>query len=285
VNIRPFGPDDVEPLCALVDADRLPGQPACTTEMVRAVMAGRSTVDAWWWSQLATMRVVVAEDGSGRLVGAGAMGRWPSGTRYLLWLHGAEDREVLDAVLWSLLRGVRRPDPIFAFWFATELSVGLEGLPRAARPHTHEALLARGFVGEDRWLYLRATGAGSPPTAQYRTRGLGGELRVELTAGNEVVGGAEVSLPAPGFGVLWWLEIEPEHRRRGRGRELLRAARAVLAEAGAQEMILFVDRDDPVARDRRPALALYESEGFATVDHLWSYRRGEVPPDERPGRG
>jgi hypothetical protein len=50
-------------------------------------------------------------------------------------------------------------------------------------------------------------------------------------------------------------------------------------------MILFVDRDDPVGRDRRPALALYESEGFAVVDHLWSYRRGDVSSEERPGRG
>jgi len=284
VNVRPLGLGDVELLCALVDADRLPGQPACTPEMVRAVLAGRCTVDAWWWSQLATMRMVAAEDGSGRLVGAGAVGRWPSGTRYLLWLHGAEDREVLDVVLWSLLRGVRRPDPIFAFWFATDLSVGLEGLPRNARPHTHEALLARGFVGQDRWLYLRATGPGPPPRAEYRTRGHGEQLLVELAAGGEV-GGAELSLPAPGLGLLWWLEVEPEHRRRGQGRELLRAARTVLAQAGAEEMILFVDRDDPVARDRRPALALYESEGFAVVDHLWSYRRGEVPPEERTGRG
>jgi ribosomal protein S18 acetylase RimI-like enzyme len=284
VNVRPLGPDDVEPLCALIDADRLPGQPACTPERVRAVLAGRSTVDAWWWSQLATMRLVAADDASGRLVGAGALGRWPTGTRYLLWLHAAEDREVLDAILWSLLRGVRRADPTFAFWFATELSVGLEGLPRTARLHTHEALVARGFAGEDRWLYLRVTGAGPPPVEPYRIRGLAGDLRVELTVAGETVGGAEVGLPAPGLGVVWWLEIEPEHRRRGRGRELLRAARTVLAEAGAGEVILFVDRDDPVARDRRAALALYESEGFTVVDHLWSYRRGDVPPKDRPGR-
>ncbi len=90
------------------------------------------------------------------------------------------------------------------------------------------------------------------------------------------MGGAELSLPAPGLGVIWWLEIEPEHRRRGLGRQLLRAARSVLAEAGASTTsILFVDHDDPKARDRRPALELYLAEGFTVVDHLWSYRRGE----------
>ena len=88
-------------------------------------------------------------------------------------------------------------------------------------------------------------------------------------------GGAELSLPAPGIGVIWWLEIEPEHRRRGLGRQLLRAARSVLAEEGVAEVVLFVDHDDPTARDRRPALELYLAEGFTVVDHLWSYRRGE----------
>ena len=54
----------------------------------------------------------------------------------------------------------------------------------------------------------------------------------------------------------------------------------MLAEAGATETILFVDRDSPGTPDRRPALALYLSEGFTIVDRLWSYRRGDPPPDE-----
>jgi ribosomal protein S18 acetylase RimI-like enzyme len=168
---------------------------------------------------------------------------------------------------------------VFAFWFATELSVGLEGLPRSARRVTHEALTARGFTGRDRWLYLRATGPGPPPTAteagagatEYHCRGLAGELRVELTVGGEPVGEAELSVPVPGLGVVWWLEIAPGHRRRGHGRQLLRAARSVLAGAGAEDSILFVDHDDPEERDRRPALELYRNEGFTVVDHLWSY--------------
>jgi len=74
-----------------------------------------------------------------------------------------EDPGLVDAALWPLLRGVRRGDPIFAFWSATELSVGLEGLPRQHRPATHEALLARGFTGEDRWLYLTGPAAAAAP--------------------------------------------------------------------------------------------------------------------------
>jgi ribosomal protein S18 acetylase RimI-like enzyme len=286
VNVRPLGPDDVEGLCALVDRDRLPGQPRCTPERIRTALAGRSTTDPWWWGELATMRTVGLEAPDGSLVGAGALGRRVGGDRYLLWLHAGETRELVEAVLWPLLRGVRRGDPIFAFVSATELSVGLEGLPRQHRPATHEALLARGFTGEDRWLYLSAPAAGPTPETPFRRRGGGSELRVELDVGGCPVGGAELSLPAPGLGVIWWLEIEPEYRRRGLGRQLLRAARSVLAEEGAVDAVLLVDHDDPQARDRRAALELYLAEGFSVVDHLWSYRRGEggtEPSSSRPG--
>jgi len=285
VKARPLGPDDFEALCALVDRDRLPGQPACTAERVRTALAGRSSTDPWWWRELATMRTVGVEGPDGSLVGAGALGRRRRGDRYLLWLHAGEDPAGVEAVLWPLLRGVRRGDPIFAFWSATELSVGLEGLPRQHRPVTHEALLGRGFTGQDRWLYLSGAAASPAPDTPFRRRGHGTELRVELDVEGTPAGGAELSLAAPGVGVIWWLEIEPEYRRRGLGRQLLRAARSVLAEEGVDDVILFVDHDDPKARDRRPALELYLAEGFTVVDHLWSYRRGDgkEPGGSRPG--
>lgn len=279
MKLRPLGPGDVGGICTLADADRLPGQPACTPERVTAVLTGRSTLDAWSWRQLATMRMLGAESDSGELIGAGAVGRRPSGWRHLLWLHAREDRQVLDALLVNLLRGVRLADPVSAFSLSTELTVGLEGLPRDTRPATHEAILARGFTGTERWLYLRAAAPGPGPTLPFRRRGRG-DIRVELAPGDTVVGSAELSLPAPGLGVIWWLEIDPEQRGRGHGRQLLRAARQVLAEAGATETILFVDKDSPGAPDPAPALALYLSEGFTVVDRLWSYRRGGRPPDE-----
>jgi len=279
LKLRPLGPGDVAGICALADADRLPGQPACTPERVAALLSGRSTHDAWSWRQLATMRVLGAESDSGELVGAGAVGRRPSGWRHLLWLHAREDRQVLDGLLVNLLRGVRLTDPVSAFSLSTELTVGVEGLPRDIRPATHEAVLARGFAGTERWLYLRATAPGPAPAVPFRRRGRG-DVRVELTPGDAVVGSAELGLPAPGLGVIWWLEIDPDQRGHGHGRQLLRASRQVLAEAGATETILFVDRDSPGTPDRGPALALYLSEGFTVVDRLWSYHRGGPPPDE-----
>jgi ribosomal protein S18 acetylase RimI-like enzyme len=285
LNTRPLGPDDVDAVCSLVNQDRLPGQPACTPERVRTALAGRSTIDPWWWGELATMRTIGVEGPDGSLVGAGALGRRRGGDRYLLWLHAGEDPGLVEAALWPLLRGVRRGDPIFAFWSATELAVGLEGLPRQHRPATHEALLARGFTGQDRWLYLTGPAAAESPETPYHRRGHGAELRVELDVDGRPAGGAELSLPAPGVGVIWWLEIETGYRRRGLGRQLLRAARSVLAEEGAAEVVLFVDHDDPTARDRRPALALYLAEGFTVVDHLWSYRRGDGEAEPGASRG
>ncbi len=282
MKLRPLGPADVAGICSLADSDRLPGQPACTPERVAAVLAGRSTHDAWSWRQLATMRVLGVESARGELVGAGAVGRRPSGWRHLLWLHAREDRQVLDALLVNLLRGVRRADPVAAFSLSTELTVGLEGLPKETRPATHEAILARGFTGTERWLYLRGTEPSPTPTVPFRRRGRG-DIRVELAPGGVAVGAAELSLPAPGLGVIWWLEIDPDQRRSGHGRQLLRAARQVLAEGGATETILFVDKDSPGTPDRGPALALYLSEGFTVVDRLWSYRRGGPPPDEDEG--
>ncbi len=201
MKLRPLGPSDVAGICSLADADRLPGQPACTPERVAAVLAGRSTHDAWSWRQLATMRMLGVESARGELVGAGAVGRRPSGWRHLLWLHAREDHQVLDGLLVNLLRGVRRADPVAAFSLSTELTVGLEGLPKESRPATHEAILARGFTGTERWLYLRGTEPSPAPTIPFRRRGRG-DIRVELAPGGAAVGGAELSLPAPGLGVI-----------------------------------------------------------------------------------
>jgi ribosomal protein S18 acetylase RimI-like enzyme len=277
VNLRPLGPGDTPQLCALVDADRLPGQPRCTPEMVGRTLAGQSSVDAWWWQQLVCRTALGAISGGGELVGAAAAGRRADGRRYLLWLHARED----PGTAARLLEGLLPPDPgaaDYAFWFATDLSLGLEGLPRSARGTTHEVLIDAGFTGEDRWLYLRAGGAGPAPDEAVERHGEGGDLRLELSRGGTTVAAAEVGLPVPGIGILWWIEVDPAHRRRGLGRQVLRAARHALAGAGARETVLFVDHDDPATRDRRPALGLYLSEGFTVVDHLWSYRRGGATP-------
>ncbi|MGH8999411.1 MAG: GNAT family N-acetyltransferase [Acidimicrobiia bacterium] len=267
-------PEDTDALCEIVDADRLPGQPRCSTAAVESTLAGACALSSWWWSQLRATRTVAVTSGD-ELLGAGAVGQRTDGFRYILWLHGREEPAVVSSLLVDLLRGVRRSHPTFAFCFATDLAVGLEGLPRQRRPATYAALLGRGFTATDRWLYLHARGPGPAATGTFRTLGHHGEMRVEMSVDGDTVGEAEMSVPHPGSGVLWWLEVDGRHRRRGYGRQLLRAARQALAGEGATETILFVDHDRPSERDRRPALSLYRSEGFEVIDHLWSFARGE----------
>jgi hypothetical protein len=48
---------------------------------------------------------------------------------------------------------------------------------------------------------------------------------------------------------------------------------------GATQCILFVDHGYD---QRDPAIALYRSEGFVVVDHLWSYWRGRSHPMRDP---
>ena len=125
-----------------------------------------------------------------------------------------------------------------------------------------------------RWLYLCAAGPGPTPDVPIRVIGPPGDCRVEASGPDGAVGGAEIGLTGPGTGVIWWLEVEPPHRRSGYGRALLRGARRALADAGATSTVLLVDLDAGAERDRQWALHLYESEGFEVADELWSYERG-----------
>jgi ribosomal protein S18 acetylase RimI-like enzyme len=272
--IRDIRADDFGPVCALVAADRLPGQPPCTPERLAAVVEGRSQAGAWRWEQLTGVRTLVAVTPDGDVGGAGAVGRGADGHPHLLWLHAREERDVVDALLFNLLRGFRRGRPAFAFDAATDVSPAVEGLPAAHRPVTAAALVRSGFTGRARWLYLCAAGAGPAPDVPIRVIGRSGDCRVEASGPAGPVGGAEVGLTGPGTGVIWWLEVEPSHRRAGYGRALLRGARRALADAGASSTVLLVDLDAGAERDRRGALHLYGSEGFEVVDELWSYERG-----------
>jgi ribosomal protein S18 acetylase RimI-like enzyme len=156
----------------------------------------------------------------------------------------------------------------------------LEGLPRHARPVTHQALRDHGLLGHDEWLYLRAPEPCPPADddlAVRHERTDDGD-RLEFVIGDDVAGHAVVSVPHPGIGVVWWLEIAAAHRRRGLGRQLLRAARHHLHRAGADQTIPYVDHAD---HDRQAAIALHRAEGFAVVDHLYAYRTPQRPRHPR----
>jgi ribosomal protein S18 acetylase RimI-like enzyme len=246
-----------------------------TLAMLAEALAGRSSVDSGWWAELADLTAEVATTGTGRVVGVVSYAVRPrDGAGVIVWLHGGEDRGVVDALLDHVLsRLVGRP--VEAFSFATALGLGMEALPIRHRPVTAAALTDRGFLGTDLWRYMCAdlpvTGL---PRTSYTTSSDGDRLSLTVRDGETLFGEATVGPPVQGIGVLWWISVEPAARGRGLGKALLGSALDLLSGLGANQVILYVDDDEPDGeRDRTAANRLYERAGFIEVDRLLSYRR------------
>lgn len=279
---RAFGVEDAAAVVDLINADAVPGQPACTEVMLAEAVAGRSPVDSGWWAELDRLAIDVLCDSEGAIVGAASYAqRARDGAGLILWLHGREEAAVVAALLDHAMKRLASTTTMEAFEFASALTVGLEGLPVRHRPATRQALLDRGFVEADLWRYMRrelpardlspardALVAPDPEQPGWRidVRGQDGAH----------LGDAQVSIAAPGLGVLWWISVEAPHRGKRLGWSLLGSALDVLYQHGAQEAILFVDDDAPPddpERGRGAANALYDRAGFIEVDRLCSYRR------------
>lgn len=272
---------DNEAVLAAINADRIPGQPICTAAMLAEAVAGRSTVDSGWWAELDQPSVDVLCAADGVVRGAVSYARRRrDGAGLILWLHGYEDQAVVAALIDHAIARLTVVGTLAAFEFASALSVGLEGLPIRHRPTTRAELTARGFTEADLWRYLHRTlPASDLPTAPNAHVSPDQERPgwvVELRApdGN-VLGDAQVSVAAPGLGVLWWIGVGAAHRGQRLGWSLLGTALDALYRQGASEVILFVDDDasaDDPERGRGAANAMYDRAGFIEVDRLCSYR-------------
>jgi hypothetical protein len=227
VSVRNFRDDDFDAVLRLVQQDVVPHQPVCTPQMLSDALAGRSPVDTGWWRQLTRLENLVAVDGRS-VVGAAAIGLSADGNGYVLWLHAAERHRVVSGLLdEASTRLAGRVAALRGFWFATSLTLGLEGLPADQRPETHAALLERGFTGRDCWLYM----AGSTAAAAERLAGVSPlsnppGWKLTLRKDNTAVADARIGLGfegvrAPGVGVVWWISVEDPFRRRGLGGKLL----------------------------------------------------------------
>lgn len=285
MNIRAFTWRDLPSVLAFLQADHLPFQPHPTADDVQRALAGQARIDQKWWEALAVLRTIVATEGRD-VLGVASFGiqkierlgsLQPDGSGCLLWLHAREDRAVIETLLSAILTELQPCPRIYAFWFATPLTLGIEGLPVAHRPVTHQVLLEQQFVGNDDWLYLAGpvvTQANQIAQVEKTARG----WKLSLQEGGEHLAEADVSLGKDKLGVLHWLWVREDRRGQGLGTRLFLQARKVLHDAGAQTMLLFVDHDDPEERDRTSAIRLYQRHGFAVIDHLWSYWRGTPPP-------
>jgi GNAT superfamily N-acetyltransferase len=264
----------------LVNADLLPGQPACTRRALDMALRGECSVDARWWKELANAQVVVARRGDA-VVGAASYAVAPADrSGWLLWLHAREDRATVEALLDHVLGDLTGSSHLYAFWIATALSLGLEALPVERRQMTHEVLLSRGLVGRDSWRYLvlsldraqtERVGEETASVTPISNPGEAPAWRLTISDGEEPVAAAEIAVGPYGCGVLWWIDVEPSQRGRGIGGRLLGQALRFLRQRGARTVAAFVDHDDPRERDPRPVLRLLGAAGFDEVDRLWSY--------------
>lgn len=263
---------DADAVADLVNADPLAGQPTCRADDVRLAMAGAANMERAWWDAFTDLTTVVATDDASLVGAASCAVHSREQIGYVLWLHAREEPKVVGDVLTELLHRLAPQRCVRAFWIATPLTLGAEALPARHRPITAAALTRLGFSARDQWLYM----LGRPVTAAADAG------RVEPKGRNEwelticdptgaTVGTVTVELGRDGVGVVWWLEVKPPYRGQSYGRALLLQAMTLLGSAGAERLILYVDHDDPSTRDRRPAIRLYESVGFRTVDNLWSY--------------
>lgn len=279
--VRQYEPRDEAAVLALINADRIAGQPETTAAMLAEALAGRSPVDSGWWAELASPVTDVAHDAFGAVLGVVSYAVRPTDdVGFVLWLHGHESTDVVSALIAHALAALGRQRTVSAFEFASALSLGLEGLPSRHRPVTHKALTAAGFEGRDLWRYMHAglplTGLPHAVNCQVSdSEDLPGK-HLEVSEGGAPVAEATIGQPVDGIGVLWWISVESTVRRRGLGRAILGSGLNLLHDLGAREVILYVDddapADDPV-RSRAAANRMYDRAGLAEIDRLFSFTR------------
>ena len=281
-TVRPYAESDFEQLIDLLRRrEPIPGQPRVSPQMVKAALDGTSPIDGGWWAELTNLRhLVIPVDGV--LAGAAAVGTSKAdGAGYLLWL-AADDHQIVGMLVDAALNALKGTRVQRAFSFATALDEGMEGLPIHLRPDVHQALLSRGFVDEDMWVYMRRNLSQSDPfladgdlAAAFTVSEGEDPQSWRITAdGGADEGVVEVGLLPSGTGIVEWLHVDDAHRGRGLGKAVLSVGLRHLVSLGASEVILYVDHDAPgTERDRTAALALYQATGFEVVDHLHSYER------------
>jgi len=159
-SFRAYRSADEQAALALINADRITGQPTCTAAMLAEALAGRSAIDSGWWAELESLTTEVLITETNEVAGVVSYARRSrDGTGLVLWLHGREIAEVVDALVLRALNAFHER-PVHAFDFATPLGLGLETLPVRHRPVTHAALLGAGFTPRPLWRYMWRPPAG-----------------------------------------------------------------------------------------------------------------------------
>ncbi|WP_433443732.1 DUF5994 family protein [Nonomuraea sp. CA-141351] len=270
MRMRRYRGCDREAVLALADADRLPGQAACSPGTLDQAIAGTSPHDPAPWAELQQPTTDVLVDPDGHVAGAVsyAVHRHHNAGQ-ILWLHAREVPDVVETLVSHALRALGDRDVIDAF--TTAPGLGLGALPTGRRPVTSKALERAGFSGRDSWRYLRRTAPREIDATTYpsvevvtSTAPPGWWLKAH---GNDCSAELVIEEPANGHGVLWWFGADTRHTDAMLERALLREADTILREHEASETVLYA------AGDPEPDRALFEAAGYTELDHLVTYTR------------
>lgn len=283
-QLRPFESADEAGVLELLTADRLPGQPTCSTRMLADAVAGRSaTVPAGRAALEGPVVTTVLCAPGGGIAGVVCCAGRPSDAQpLLLWLHCREDFSTAQALIAQALQCCAA-GPVHAFTLACALTRGLVGLPERHRRVTVEALRAAGFTSRGRRRYLRAElpVAGLPHLAgvQMNDTTAPPGKHLEVRRRGHVLAQACLERPIDdGVGLIRSVTVAPHARGQGLGVGLLGNALDVLTGLGAREAIVYLDElpADP-ERDPVAALRTYAASDFTEVDRLLTFTRTLAP--------
>ncbi|WP_084959164.1 DUF5994 family protein [Thermoactinospora rubra] len=270
--VRPYGSADLAATLALVNADRLPGQPACSPRMLGDAVTGTSAGNPLPWAELDPPHTDVLVDKAGAVLGAVSYAVRPrDDAGLILWLHAREVPAVVEILVEHALRRLRRRSAVHAFAFASALNPTLAALPAARRPVTSLVLEQAGFSSSDSWRYLRRVSAGIRPVA------VSSQIQVAPSSvpsgwwltipGHDLAAEAVAATPSDGVGTLWWFGPDAAHADQELDRALLDRALALLYAHGAHEAVLYADGE---------GASLFDTAGFALVDRLYTYTRNDT---------
>lgn len=283
MRLRRYQSRDSAAVLALIDADRLPGQPSCTPHMLDQAVAGTSRYGCGPWTDLDRPATDVLVDPDGQVAGVVSYAtRRDHRAGHVLWLHGREVLHIVEELVGHALLHLGDSRPVLAFTAAP--GPGPAALPTGRRPMTRKVLEHAGFAARDSWRYLCRTTPGAshaPARPEVAVVASSTPPGWWLKARDDDVSAEVVAQePIDGFGILWWFGAAAGHADEGLERELLSQADTLLHEHGASETVLYA------AGDPEPCWELFDAAGFAEIDQLASFTRPSPPADRpHPGRG
>ncbi|MFG2794506.1 GNAT family N-acetyltransferase [Streptomyces sp. NPDC048419] len=262
-RVRAMEPDDYTSVLELINADRLPGQPAADPDLL--------TTPAH--DDLGQPATLVLVDSAARICGAAHCAqRVSDGVGLISWLHAGEDVDGVAALI-TAARGHLGPVRMLYAGTGSTLTPqsGTFQLPGVAqRRHwaTTQALRAAGFTPAASRLYFHHPLTPPPPQPVFpltelrpQTDPPGVQLTLFETDGQHMAT-AVLYAHDDEHWQLWHLAVHPDRRHRGIASHLLAQCLHTAHARGATSAIAHTDEDDHIS------VRLLERAGFTTIDTL-----------------